>query len=94
MAVKIERQKTKKQTVSSFEIFRLREKNVPIESLELKDTVQSLAWEPKVTLIKNKFDFQGNRFAIIHGEGTKPDVSFYQMEKTVKLLSKFHRRFL
>jgi len=81
LAVKIERQKTKKQTISSFEIFRLREKNVPIESLELKDNVQNFAWEPK-----------GNRFAIIHGEGSKPDVSFYALEKTVKLLKTLEKK--
>ncbi|KAK9378692.1 uncharacterized protein V2V93DRAFT_375595 [Kockiozyma suomiensis] len=38
--------KTKKSTFTNLEFFRLREKNIPIEVVELKDTVVNFAWEP------------------------------------------------
>jgi len=70
LAVKIDRHtKNKKKTVVNFELFRIMEKDIPIENLELADTVHAFAWEPR-----------GDRFAIIHGENpSKPDISFYQM---------------
>jgi translation initiation factor 3 subunit B len=56
LCVKMARKKTKKTTVQNFEIFRLKEKNVPVEILEMEDEVIAFAWEPK-----------GHRFALIHG---------------------------
>ncbi|KAK9467641.1 hypothetical protein V1512DRAFT_261633 [Lipomyces arxii] len=38
--------KTKKGTFTNLEFFRLKEKNIPIEVVELKETVINLAWEP------------------------------------------------
>ncbi|KAK9320328.1 hypothetical protein V1517DRAFT_329741 [Lipomyces orientalis] len=38
--------KTKKSTFTNLEFFRLTEKNIPIEVVELKDTVINFAWEP------------------------------------------------
>ena len=71
-AVKVDRHtKTKKSTYSGFELFRVREPNCPMEVLELPDKNQKIvafAWEPK-----------GHRFAVIHGDGARPDVSFYTM---------------
>ena len=64
--------KSKKSTYSGFELFRLREPNCPMEVLELADKSEKIvafAWEPK-----------GHRFAIIHGDGARPDVSFYSMK--------------
>ena len=57
------------QTLNSvFELFRLRDKEVPIEVIEFsKDTsVAAFAWEPK-----------GIRYAVIHGEpgSARSDVS-------------------
>lgn len=70
LAVKIDRHtKNKKKTFVNFELFRVLEKDIPIENLELKDQVHAFAWEPR-----------GDRFAIIHGENAqKPDISFYEM---------------
>jgi translation initiation factor 3 subunit B len=70
LAVKVDQHaKNKKNTFVNFEIFRVTEKDIPIENLELKDPVHAFAWEPR-----------GDRFAVIHGENpSKPDVSFYQM---------------
>jgi len=79
--VKVDRTKTKKSTYTNFEIFRMREKNIPIEQLEHKDPIIAFAWEPK-----------GTKFAIIHGEGPRPDVSFYNMEKTIVLLKTLEKK--
>jgi len=70
LSVKVDRHtKNKKKTFVNFELFRVLEKDIPIENLELQDPVHAFSWEPK-----------GDRFAIIHGENTaKPDISFYQM---------------
>merc|ERR1712216_325375 len=72
-AVKVDRlTKTKKSTYSGFELFRLREPNCPMEVVELANKAEKIvafAWEPK-----------GHRFAVIHGDGARPDVSFYSMK--------------
>jgi translation initiation factor 3 subunit B len=73
LGVKVDRHaKNKKQSFTSFEFFRVREKDVPIEGLELKDTVVAFAWEPK-----------GSQFAVIHSESSgtsRSNVSLYSME--------------
>ncbi|XP_020093747.1 eukaryotic translation initiation factor 3 subunit B-like [Ananas comosus] len=73
LAVKVDRYtKTKKSTYTGFELFRIKERDIPIEVLELdnkNDKIVAFAWEPK-----------GHRFAVIHGDGPRPDVSFYSMK--------------
>ncbi|KAG2244272.1 hypothetical protein Bca52824_093869 [Brassica carinata] len=74
LAVKVDRygSKSKKSIESGFEIFRVKEKDIPVEVLELdnkKDKIIEFAWEPK-----------GQRFAVIHGDLPRPDVSFYSMQ--------------
>lgn len=90
LGVKVDRHtKTKKTVYTTFELFRLRDRNVAIEVLELenKETqIINFAWEPK-----------GVRFAIIAGEAPKFDVHFYTMETTkggskVRLLTKLEKR--
>ncbi|PSS11950.1 Eukaryotic translation initiation factor 3 subunit B like [Actinidia chinensis var. chinensis] len=75
LAVKVDRYtKTKKSTYTGFELFRIKERDIPIEVLELEnknDKIIAFAWEPK-----------GHRFAVIHGDSPKPDVSFYSMRTT------------
>ncbi|GER55854.1 eukaryotic translation initiation factor 3subunit B [Striga asiatica] len=72
LAVKVERYtKTKKSTYTGFELFRIKERDIPIEVVELEnknDKIIAFAWEPK-----------GDRFAVIHGDIPRPDVSFYTM---------------
>eukprot|EP01135_Chromosphaera_perkinsii_P005513 Nk52_evm62s352 gene=Nk52_evmTU62s352 len=69
-AVKVDRYtKTKKSTFTNFELFRVREKQVPVDVLEMKDTVKGFEWEPS-----------GNRFGVIHGDSSKLNVSFYALE--------------
>ncbi|KVI00575.1 hypothetical protein Ccrd_021176 [Cynara cardunculus var. scolymus] len=73
LAVKVDRYtKTKKSTYTGFELFRIKERDIPIEVFELdnkNDKVISFAWEPK-----------GHRFAVIHGDNPRPDVSFYSVK--------------
>lgn len=70
LCVKVDRVKAKKQA-TTFELFRIREKDIPVEALELDDFVLNFAWEPR-----------GQRFAIVHAEvanAPRPNVSFYSM---------------
>jgi translation initiation factor 3 subunit B len=79
LCVKVERHtKSKKSTFTNFELFRMRDKNIPIEVLEYKDQIYAFAWEPR-----------GTRFAICHGQQTRPDTTFHDMgiNKVVKLSS-------
>jgi translation initiation factor 3 subunit B len=72
LCVKVERfTKTKKSTYSGFELFRCREKGCPMDVLELENKAEKIvafAWEPR-----------GHRFACIHGDAARPDVSVYTM---------------
>jgi translation initiation factor 3 subunit B len=52
----------------NFEIFHMREKLIPVDSVEIKEPIHSFAWEPV-----------GNKFAIIHGESPSVNVSFYEV---------------
>jgi translation initiation factor 3 subunit B len=80
VCVKVDRHsKSKKSLATNLEIFRVREKGVPVEVVDsIKDTVINFAWEPK-----------GNRFVLITtGEaiqgaavGPKTAVSFFAPEK-------------
>lgn len=73
LAVKVDRfTKTKKSTTTSFEIFAIRERDIPMEVFELpnkSERVVAFAWEPK-----------GHRFAVVHGDTGRPNVSFYSMK--------------
>jgi translation initiation factor 3 subunit B len=73
LAVQVDRfTKTKKSIYTSFELFSLKERSVPAEVLELPqkgDRIIHFAWEP-----------HGTRFAILHGDGPKPNLSVYEMK--------------
>ncbi|KAH7062311.1 eukaryotic translation initiation factor 3 subunit B [Macrophomina phaseolina] len=81
VCVKVDIQKTKsrKSMTTNLEIFRIREKGVPVEVIDsVKETVINFAWEPK-----------GNRFCLITtGElptgpaAPKTAVAFFAPEKT------------
>ena len=82
--MKVARRKTKKTQTTNFEIFRIRQKDMPIETVELEVNVVAFAWEP-----------HGHRFAIIQGggEGTKNNVRIYDVKgKEVKLRRSFDNR--
>lgn len=54
--------------IYNFEIFHMREKNVPLDTLEVKETVQSFAIEPI-----------GHKLIVITGENLRTTVTFYRM---------------
>lgn len=80
VCIKVDRHsKSKKSLATNLEIFRIAEKNIPVEVVDsIKDTVVNFAWEPK-----------GNRFVLITaGEAPvgsqvppKTSVSFFCPEK-------------
>lgn len=70
LCVKMTRHVSKKHFTSNFEIFRMRGKDVPVETLETTDRITAFAWEPN-----------GHRFAMISEDGPRTNVSFYQLKK-------------
>lgn len=50
----------------NFEIFHMREKQIPVDSVEIKEVIHAFAWEPV-----------GNKFVIIHGDAPNINVSFF-----------------
>jgi translation initiation factor 3 subunit B len=82
LCVKVARKKNRKEQTTNFEIFCMRDKEIPVEAKELSDTIVAFAWEPK-----------GSRFGIIHGDGQRPNVSFFQMKRgKLKPLGTFDAR--
>ncbi|RWS22359.1 Eukaryotic translation initiation factor 3 subunit B-like protein, partial [Leptotrombidium deliense] len=68
----------------NFEIFHMREKQIPVDSIEIKEGIVAFSWEPV-----------GSKFAIIHGDGPQLfSVSFYGIKPgaTVSLLKKFENK--
>ncbi|XP_074598834.1 eukaryotic translation initiation factor 3 subunit b [Brevipalpus obovatus] len=66
----------------NFEVFDMRKKDIPVDSLEIKETIVAFAWEPV-----------GHKFALIHGEAP-PTVSFYGIKQgtTITLLKRFDNK--
>lgn len=76
--------KNKKTLSTNLEIFRLREKNIPVEVLEFKETLQAVSWEPN-----------GERLLCAVPAEFKSIVNFYTMkgpDSTIKLLSTVERK--
>lgn len=79
LCIKVDRHtKSKKGTYTNMELFRINEKNIPVEVIEIKDTIIAFAWEPK-----------GARFAVIQtndpnlgspGTTLKTILAFYAFE--------------
>lgn len=67
----------------NFEIFHMREKEIPVDSVEIKEPIQAFAWEPV-----------GSKFSIIHGDPANICISFYQVNtgQAPTLLKKFERK--
>ncbi|XP_076055682.1 eukaryotic translation initiation factor 3 subunit b [Oratosquilla oratoria] len=67
----------------NFEIFHMRDKGIPVDSLEIKENIQAFAWEPI-----------GNKFGIISGEPPSVAVTFFQVNKGLapSELKKFEKR--
>lgn len=73
LAVRVEKwTKTRKSTTTNLELFSLRQRNVPVDMLELpnkSEKIMGLAWES-----------QGHRFAVLHGDPRSPSMSIYSMK--------------
>lgn len=69
LCVQEDRMRSKTQVYTQFEIFRIREKGVPVEMTEIKEKVLEFAWEPV-----------GTRFVITTGEEQHPNVAFYDVK--------------
>eukprot|EP00088_Acartia_fossae_P013133 TRINITY_DN1682_c0_g1_i1.p1 TRINITY_DN1682_c0_g1~~TRINITY_DN1682_c0_g1_i1.p1 ORF type:complete len:705 (+),score=264.99 TRINITY_DN1682_c0_g1_i1:29-2116(+) len=67
----------------NFEIFHMLEKQIPVDSVEIKETVHAFSWEPV-----------GSKFAVIHGDSQSLNVSFYGLKEghTPVLLKKYERK--
>jgi translation initiation factor 3 subunit B len=82
LCVKMSRRKSKKTIINNFEIFRLRDKDIPVEALETDNAVMNFAWEPN-----------GHRFAMIHRDNNRQNVSIYAMKsKKMKKLVTLENR--
>ncbi|KAJ3260819.1 Translation initiation factor 3 subunit b [Boothiomyces macroporosus] len=71
LLVKVDRNKTKTTTITSFEVFRMKEKDIPVDVVELKvsEELIELYWEPK-----------GNKFAILTAENNNQTLNFYEVQ--------------
>lgn len=87
LCVKVDRHtKTKKSTYTSLEFFRVAEKNIPVEIVELKQVVVNFAWEPA-----------GDRFVFITADDAVPgaavapkmSVHFYAPERVKNGVGEF-----
>jgi len=67
----------------NFEIFDMQEKQIPVDSVELKESVQAFSWEPT-----------GSKFAVIHGDAQSLNVTFYGIKAghTIVMLKKYERK--
>ncbi|KAI5481585.1 translation initiation factor eIF-3 subunit 9 [Pseudohyphozyma bogoriensis] len=78
LCVKVDRHtKTKKTQYCNLELFRLREKDCPVQVIEIKDAVTAFAWEPKgdrFTLITTNDPLLGQ---VAPGVLLKTSISFY-----------------
>uniref|UniRef100_A0A8D3BII2 Eukaryotic translation initiation factor 3 subunit B n=1 Tax=Scophthalmus maximus TaxID=52904 RepID=A0A8D3BII2_SCOMX len=76
LCVKVDRTpKGTQGVVTNFEIFRMREKQVPVDVVEMKEGIIAFAWEPN-----------GSKFAVLHGEPPRISVSFYDVKNNGKIM--------
>jgi len=84
LVVKISRRKSKKTLTTNLEVFRMRERDVPVDSIDINDPTSqpfSVSWEPR-----------GRSFSIIHASNPvdsqveKHSVSFYKVLKKATTL--------
>lgn len=86
LCVKVERlTKSKKGLFYNLELFRMNEKEIPVDTLEIKDPVTAFEWEPN-----------GSKFCVIHGDVNRISASFYNIDTKnlgkVTLLKEFEKR--
>jgi len=69
----------------NFEVFHMLEKQIPVDTVKIEETVHAFSWEPI-----------GTKFAIVHGDSQNNNVSFYGVKKGLQqppeLLKKYERK--
>ena len=67
----------------NFEVFHMLEKQIPVDSVEVKESVHAFAWEPV-----------GSKFAVIYGDSQSLNVSFYGVKpgENPVMLKKYERK--
>merc|ERR1712045_758155 len=67
----------------NFEIFHMNEKQIPVDTVKIEETVHAFSWEPV-----------GSKFAVIHGDAQSLNVSFYGLKKGTEpeILKKYERK--
>ncbi|KAL9938441.1 hypothetical protein V8E36_003064 [Tilletia maclaganii] len=81
LCVKVDRHtKTKKSVFSNLELFRMREKDLPVEVIELKDPVTTFAWEPNGSHFALISSNDPNLNSAAPGQSVKTQLSFYHMD--------------
>lgn len=74
--------KNKKQPTTNLELFRIREKDIPVETIEIKESLTLLQWEPN-----------SNRFLVSYSSGFKHVLEFYSVEsKQMSLIKNIERK--
>jgi translation initiation factor 3 subunit B len=70
LCVRVKRHtKTRKTYYTSIEIFRMKDRNIPVETFEIREQVLDFCWEPF-----------GSRFGVVHStQETRTNVSFYDL---------------
>ncbi|KAM0745762.1 translation initiation factor eIF-3b [Meredithblackwellia eburnea MCA 4105] len=78
LCVKVDRHtKTKKTTYCNLELFRVRDKDCPVQVIEIKDAVTGFAWEPKGDRFVLITTNDPNHGMLAPGQLLKTSVSFY-----------------
>ncbi|WWD22047.1 eukaryotic translation initiation factor 3 subunit B [Kwoniella shandongensis] len=84
LCVKVDRHarkaKSKKATFCNLELFRVREKDYPVEVIEFKDYVPQFAWEPAGTRFAMVSSNDPNFGQAIPGVVVKYNIDFYQLD--------------
>merc|ERR1719189_3135274 len=67
----------------NFEIFHMNEKQIPVDTVKIEETVHAFSWEPV-----------GSKFGVIHGDSQSLNVSFYGLKKGTEpeILKKYERK--
>lgn len=69
LCVKVDSFDKQKKPFTGFELFRIRDKGVPVDNIEIQEQVHAFSWEPV-----------NNKFVIIHGEAPATSMSVYAMK--------------
>jgi len=67
----------------NFEIFHMTEKQIPVDTVKIEESVHAFSWEPI-----------GSKFSVIHGDAQSLNVSFYGLKKGQgpEMLKKYERK--